>query len=94
MGGRKSNQPIQWPRREGLIRIGLTILLFVGYIAALERLGFIISTLLLIFFFGRLIFQKSWLMSGILAVLAVFSAYGLLSELLGVRLPASPWKWI
>ena len=92
--GGNSNQPIKWPQREGLIRMGVMIFLFIGYIGILERLGFIISTLLLIFLFARLVFQKSWLMSGTLSVLAVSSAYALLSELLGVRLPASPWKWI
>jgi putative tricarboxylic transport membrane protein len=90
----KASQPIRWPEHEGWVRMGLTIFLFSGYIGILERLGFMISTFLLILLFARLIFQKSWVASGTLAVLAVLSAFGLLTELLGVRLPASPWKWI
>ena len=93
-GRGKANQPIRWADREGWTRIGLALLLFTGYIGTLERLGFMISTFLLLLFFARLTFQKSWAASGILAILAVVCAFGLLSGLLGVRLPASPWKWI
>lgn len=87
-------QKIQWPQRDGLIRLCLASFLFLSYIVILERLGYMISTFLLLLLFARLVFNKSWLISGILAILAVLSTFGLLSVLLGVRLPPLPWRLI
>jgi hypothetical protein len=91
---RKENLQIQWPQREGLIRLSLAVFLFLGYVVILESAGYMISTFLLILLFARLVFNKSWVTSGTLSILAVLSTFGLLSTLLGVRLPGFPWRLI
>lgn len=83
--------PIQWANRSAGLRIALSLLLFTSYAFALERLGFLLSTFLLLFIFCRMVFGKSWFRSASLASLAVLSSYALLSWALGVRLPASSW---
>lgn len=84
---------VEWAARAGWIRIALSVVLFVGYILFLERAGFLISTFLLILFYARLVFQRPWKASGILALSSVLGSWALLTVLLRVRLPESPWGW-
>jgi len=91
--GRRFAPPIPWPDGSGWLRMFISLALFLGYYGTLERLGFILATFLLLFLFSRLVFRRPWIKSGILAALSVGISFGLISWLLGVRLPASPWGW-
>jgi hypothetical protein len=91
--GERSAPRVEWAAREGWIRIVLSLVLFSGYIFTLERVGFLVSTFLLILLFARMIFQRPWKASGILAFSSVLASYVLLTVLLQVRLPESPWGW-
>jgi hypothetical protein len=91
--GERGAPPLEWATRQGWIRIVLSLGLFVGYVLTLERLGFLITAFLLILLNARMIFHRPWKTSGILALSSVLISYGLLSMLLQVRLPESPWGW-
>ena len=73
---------------EGWYRIGATLATLVGFALALERLGFLLSTLLLMVLLLRAIESLSW--PRVLAVALVTSlvAYALFGWLLGIPLPA------
>lgn len=83
--------PIQWANRSAGLRIAISLILFTIYAFTLERIGFLLSTFLLLFIFCKVVFGKSWVRSASVASLAVISAYALLSWALGVRLPVSAW---
>jgi hypothetical protein len=91
--GERNAPPIEWATRGGWIRIILSLVLFAGYVLTLERLGFLITTFLLILLYARMIFHRPWKISGMLAISSVLFSYGLLAVLLKVRLPESPWGW-
>ncbi len=80
-----------WPSRSGWLRLGAALGLFVGYYVALPRLGFAISTFAMVAFFTRLIFDRSWVLSLLLSAGIALMVQGLLSVVLGVRLPSAPW---
>lgn len=84
---------IEWAAREGWIRISLSLAFFCGYILVLEKAGFLLSTFLLLLLYARNIFNRPWKASGVLAFSAVLTSYLLLTVLLKVRLPESPWGW-
>lgn len=83
--------PIEWPVRSAWLRIVVSVALFSGYAVTLEQLGYVLSAGLLIAAFAKVVFQRSWMASGLLAVVAVLTSYGLFVWLLGVRLPAPGW---
>ncbi len=73
---------------EGWYRIAATLVTLVGFALALERLGFLLSTLLLMVLLLRAIESLAW--HKVLAVALVTSlvAYAIFSWLLGIPLPA------
>ena len=83
--------PIQWATRSAGLRIAISLILFTSYAFTLERIGFLLSTFLLLFIFCKVVFGKSWVRSAAVSSLAVISSYALLSWALGVRLPVSTW---
>lgn len=89
-GWRKA-APIQWPTRSAWFRIAFSLFLFTGYALTIEWLGYALSTILLIGFFVKVVFKRSWLGSGLFAMLAVLTSYGLFAWLLGIRLPTPRW---
>lgn len=82
---------IQWPCRSAWLRIVLSLLLFAGYAVMLELLGYVLSTILLIGILAKVIFKRSWLVSGFFTILAVFGSYAVLVWVLGIRLPVPQW---
>ena len=73
---------------EGWFRIGATLATLVGFAAALESLGFLLSTFLLMMLLLRAIEAPPWPKVIVVALATALGAYGLFSWLLGVLLPA------
>jgi putative tricarboxylic transport membrane protein len=73
---------------EGWFRIGATLVTLIGFAFALERLGFLLSTFLLMVLLLRAIEPQAW--HKVLAVALVTSlvAYAIFGWLLGIPLPA------
>jgi putative tricarboxylic transport membrane protein len=73
---------------EGWVRIGATLATLVGFALVLERLGFLLSTFLLMVLLLRAIEPQAW--HKVLAVALVTSlvAYVIFGWLLGIPLPA------
>ena len=92
--GNRTAPPISWPNGPARWRIASSLLFLAGYTFTLERLGFLLSTFLLLLLFSKFVFGKPWAASLCVALIAVLSSFGLLSWALGVRLPVSPWAGV
>jgi hypothetical protein len=77
--------------RGGLARAAATLAALFVYTAALEPLGFGLSTFLLIAFLFRAIEPQRWSIALGGAVLTVVASHILFRVWLGVRLPLGPW---
>ena len=73
---------------EGWIRIASTLAIMIGFALVLERLGFLLSTFLLMVFLLRAIEAPRWPKVFAVASATAFASYGLFGWLLGVPLPA------
>ncbi len=66
--------------------LSLAAALFV-YAFLLDKIGFILSTILLIVFFLRVIEAKSWIVTALIAILTPFCTYLVFKILLRVQMP-------
>jgi len=73
---------------EGWLRIGATLTMLVGYALVLERLGFLLSTFLLMVVLLRAVEAPPWRKVTLVALLTTLFCYTLFAWLLGVPLPA------
>ena len=73
---------------EGWFRIGATLVALIGFALALERLGFLLSTLLLMVLLLRAIESLEWHKVFAVALATSLVAYALFGWLLGIPLPA------
>ena len=73
---------------EGWFRIGATLVTLIGFALALERLGFLLSTLLLMVLLLRAIESLEWHKVFAVALATSLVAYALFGWLLGIPLPA------
>jgi hypothetical protein len=73
---------------EGWFRIGATLAILVGFAAALESLGFLLSTFLLMVLLLRAIEAPPWPKVMVVALVTALLAYFLFDWLLGIPLPA------
>lgn len=72
----------------GWIRIGATLATLAGFAIVLERLGFLLTTFVLMICLLRAIEAQSWGKVIAVALATSLITYGLFSRLLGVPLPA------
>jgi len=68
-------------------KIILVVAALVGYAYALERLGFFLTTVLVLIFLFKAIEPQRWTVAVAGAVLTALAAYGLFSLWLGAQLP-------
>jgi putative tricarboxylic transport membrane protein len=73
---------------EGWSRIGATLVTLVGFALALERLGFLLSTFLLMVLLLRAIEPQAWHKVLAVALATSLVAYAIFGWLLGIPLPA------
>ena len=73
---------------EGWFRIGATLATLTGFALALERLGFLLSTFLLMVLLLRAIEPQSWSKVIAVALVTSLAAYAIFGWLLGIPLPA------
>ncbi len=85
---RSSPGPAAVTPPEGLVRAVGTLVVLLAYVAAFERLGFLLATApslaLLLVVFG----ERRWPVLASVAVVATAAAYGVFAVWLGVPLPA------
>lgn len=77
-----------WPRANSKRNVSLVLLSLVGYTLLWSRLGFSLSTFLLMFFLFRIVGQQKWLLSIVGAILASFLAYIFFGIFLESQLPS------
>jgi putative tricarboxylic transport membrane protein len=73
---------------EGWHRIGATLATLLGFAFVLERLGFLLSTFLLMVLLLRAIEPQKWTRVIVIALVTSFVAYFIFAWLLGIPLPA------
>jgi putative tricarboxylic transport membrane protein len=73
---------------EGWFRIGATLATLVGFALALERLGFLLSTFLLMVLLLRAIEPQAWPKVIAVALVTSLVVYAIFGWLLGIPLPA------
>ena len=73
---------------EGWYRIGATLVTLVGFALVLERLGFLLSTFLLMVLLLRAIEPQAWPKVIAVALVTALVAYAIFGWLLGIPLPA------
>jgi hypothetical protein len=59
---------------------------------ALERLGYRLTVLLVLFFLLKAVEKKSWLLAALFALVVSFGSFYLFYTLLRVPLPLGPWR--
>lgn len=72
---------------EGWVRIGATLATMVGFALALERLGFLLTTFLLMVLLLRAIESQRWPKVVAIALITTLSSYAIFGWLLGIPLP-------
>ena len=73
---------------EGWFRIGATLVTLIGFALALERLGFLLSTFLLMVLLLRAIEPQAWPKVIAVALVTSLVVYAIFGWLLGIPLPA------
>ena len=73
---------------DGWSRIAATLATMIGFALVLERLGFLLSTFLLMMLLLRAIEAPRWPKVFMVALVTALASYGLFAWLLGVPLPA------
>jgi hypothetical protein len=76
-----------WREERSWIRISLSLLSLVFFLAALNYLGYILTTALFILFLLKVVGKKGWKISMLIAIAASLGSYALFRMGLGVLLP-------
>lgn len=76
-----------WKEPNGWVKVSLVVLSLIFYMAALEYLGYIATTIVFILFLLRFVGKKSWGISLAMALLVSLGSYALFKMALGVYLP-------
>lgn len=88
LAGTESPRASEKIEPEGWIRIGVTLAALAGFAFALERLGFVLTTFLLMILLLRAIEAQKWRKVILVALATALISYAMFSWLLGVPLPA------
>ena len=88
LGGNEPPQASEKIEPEGWIRIGVTLAALAGFAFAIERLGFVFTTFLLMILLLRAIEAQKWRKVILVALATALISYAMFSWLLGVPLPA------
>ena len=76
-----------WKEKDSWKKVSLVVGSLIFYMALLEVLGYIATTLVFIFFSLKVVGRKSWMVSIAMAVLVALGSYALFKMALGVYLP-------
>lgn len=87
---RASEAVLSWARAPGFRKVLIVLVAILGYLLALEWLGFGAMTFLFVLLLFRLE-RKGWMASVLSAVLGSAAAYLMFQVWLKTQLPAGPW---
>ena len=79
---------VQYPEKEVAVRMVLTLIVLVIYVAALEKIGFIVSTAVCGLVFARLFGGYSWIKCALITVLSTAVLYAVFVLGLGMSFPS------
>ena len=88
LAGREALRGGEKIETQGWIRIAVTLMTLAGFALALERLGFLLTTFLLMILLLHAIEAQSWRKVAVVALATSLISYAIFSWLLGVPLPA------
>lgn len=76
-----------WKEKNGWVNVSIVVGSLIFYMAFLEFLGYVATTILFIFVLLKAVGKKSWLLSIAIALLVSLGSYALFKVGLGVYLP-------
>ena len=76
-----------WKEKDSWVKVSLVVGSLIFYMAFLEFLGYIATTILFIFFLLKFVGKKSWVVSITMGLLVSLASYALFKVALGVYLP-------
>ena len=82
-----------WKEKNSWVKVSLALFSLIFYMIFLDFLGYIVTTLLFVFFLLKFVGRKSWGGSILMAVLVSLSSYALFKMALGVSLPRGLMQW-
>ncbi len=82
-----------WKEKNSWVKIALVLLSLILFMLLLEFLGYIITTIIFVFFLLKFVGKKGWRISIVMAVLVSLGSYALFKMALGVSLPRGLIKW-
>jgi putative tricarboxylic transport membrane protein len=88
LAGREAPRGGEKIETQGWVRIAVTLVTLAGFALALERLGFLLTTFLLMLSLLRAIEAQKWRKVVVVALATALISYAIFSWLLGVPLPA------
>jgi putative tricarboxylic transport membrane protein len=82
-----------WKGEKSWVKVSLALLALVFYLIFLDYLGYLLTTVLFMFFLLRFVGKKGWTVSICTAVLVSLGSYALFRIALGVPLPRGLITW-
>lgn len=76
-----------WKEKKSWVKISRALLSLIFYMIFLEFFGYIITTMIFVFFLLKFVGKKGWMISIVMAVLVSLGSYALFKMALGVSLP-------
>jgi len=86
--GKREPEEEVWPNREGWLKVVLVFMILLAYAMALEKIGFMLDTFLLIFILLKTIEPQSWIKSLVFSLLVAVGSYTIFDVWLKVPLPS------
>jgi len=84
---READLAVQWPDREGVRTILVTLLSLAVYIAVMDRLGLPLATFLYLFCAMVYLKRSKWLLALVISLITAVVSYYLFIRLLGLSFP-------
>jgi putative tricarboxylic transport membrane protein len=82
-----------WKEKSSWVKVSLSLLSLIFYMIFLDFLGYVTTTIILIFFLLKFVGKKGWGISIVMAVLVSLGTYALFKMALGVSLPKGLLQW-
>jgi putative tricarboxylic transport membrane protein len=82
-----------WKEKNSWVKVFLALLSLIFYMILLEFSGYIVTSVIFIFFLLKFVGKKSWLISIVMAVLVSLGSYALFKIAMGVSLPKGLMQW-
>jgi putative tricarboxylic transport membrane protein len=82
-----------WKEKNSWVKVSRALLSLIFYMMFLEFLGYIVTSVIFIFFLLKFVGKKGWVISIVMAALVSLGSYALFKMAMGVSLPRGLMQW-